>query len=212
MLFRGSVWPSGAALATKRAPIRVSAPGLFSTMTGWPKNFSIGVASVRARMSVAPPGDSGTIIRMGLLGNSCATAPDWHIPIAMTAKSVADQVNLVNGETGVVAKAKTVVSISLASATSTGNIGFTLGGDVTGGTLGSGDESIPDDFRGSATLNPWNPQTSNGAFVDLAPGETGSMPVTSRAPYAGERAALGWMLVSIDDPSGAPQADLVARP
>jgi flagellin len=55
----------------------------------------------------------------------------------MTAKSIADQVNLVNGETGVVAKAKTVMSISLADATSTGNIGFTLGGDVTGGTLGA---------------------------------------------------------------------------
>ncbi len=55
----------------------------------------------------------------------------------MTARNVADQVNLVNGETGVVARARTVVSISLANATSTGNIGFTLGGDVTGGTLGA---------------------------------------------------------------------------
>jgi len=60
-----------------------------------------------------------------------------NIDAGMTAKQIADQVNLVNGETGVTAKARTVVSLTIPGATDTGNVSFTLGGDVDGGDLGN---------------------------------------------------------------------------
>jgi flagellin len=55
----------------------------------------------------------------------------------MTAREIADQVNLVNGETGVAAKARTTVSMTLGTAT--GNVSFTLAGDTTGndGSIGN---------------------------------------------------------------------------
>jgi flagellin len=55
----------------------------------------------------------------------------------MTAKQIADQVNLVNGQTGVTAKARTVVSLTIPNPADTGNVSFTLGGDVDGGDLGN---------------------------------------------------------------------------
>jgi flagellin len=51
------------------------------------------------------------------------------LSLGMTAKEVADQVNLVNGETGVIAKARTVASLTLTTA---GNVSFRLAGDTTG--------------------------------------------------------------------------------
>src|SRR5436190_23879108 len=46
------------------------APGLFSTMNGWPYVFVSCSLSVRARMSVDPPGAQGTIIVTGLSGHA----------------------------------------------------------------------------------------------------------------------------------------------
>jgi flagellin len=68
---------------------------------------------------------------------STGQASTVNIDAGMTAKQIADQVNLVNGETGVTAKARTVVSLTIPAATSTGNVSFTLGGDVDGGDLGN---------------------------------------------------------------------------
>src|SRR5262245_44168547 len=54
--------------------MRPLAPGLFSTMTGWP-NFARGPsATSRAERSVMPAGGNGTISRMGREGNDCAAA------------------------------------------------------------------------------------------------------------------------------------------
>ena len=43
-------------------------PGRFSTMTCWPRLFDSSSATARATMSWFPPGTSGTIMRIGLLG------------------------------------------------------------------------------------------------------------------------------------------------
>ena len=69
-----SVWPSGAALATSAAPLLPPAPGLLSTMKGWPNAFCSSGASARARMSVVPPAAKGTTMRTGLLGQAWADA------------------------------------------------------------------------------------------------------------------------------------------
>jgi flagellin len=122
--------------------IALSIGGVDSSKLGVNRvSTAIGTAS----MSAARTGTTAVGLANGLQSQvlsitgpaSTGVPASATITANMTAKSVADQVNLVNGETGVVAKAKTVMSISLASATSTGNIGFTLGGDTTGGTLGS---------------------------------------------------------------------------
>src|SRR5215203_5054385 len=51
----------------------VSAPGRFSTITGWPKSSLIFCATMRVRMSVGPPAGNGTMMRIGRLGKFCAS-------------------------------------------------------------------------------------------------------------------------------------------
>src|SRR5436190_21056369 len=52
----------------------VSAPGRFSTTTGWPKASLIFWATIRDKMSVGPPAGKGTMMRIVLFGKSCAPA------------------------------------------------------------------------------------------------------------------------------------------
>lgn len=70
--------------------------------------------------------------------------------------------------------------------------------------------AVFDDFDGSATYSPFDPQTSQGDFVPLVPGQQETFPIGRRAPHRGERRALGWMVVGIDDRAGSSQADLLA--
>src|SRR5258706_423955 len=70
---RISVCPSGADLATSAAAIAPSAPGLFSTSTGWTSAWPSGCAMMRITMSVEEPAPKGTSTRTGFAGN-CATA------------------------------------------------------------------------------------------------------------------------------------------
>src|SRR5205814_5837840 len=51
-----------------------AAPGLFSTMKGWPSCSVRRCATVRAMTSVALPAVSGTTMRTGLSGQVCAVA------------------------------------------------------------------------------------------------------------------------------------------
>jgi hypothetical protein len=61
----------------------------------------------------------------------------------------------------------------------------------------------------NGTFNPWNPQRSNGDWVELAAGEHADVPVGSRAATAGEVSSLGWMVVSVNNHSGSDQARLI---
>src|SRR5438034_11816794 len=56
------VLPSGADFATYSAPMIWFAPGLFSTMTGWPRSSERRAPIWRERASLAPPGEVGTTI------------------------------------------------------------------------------------------------------------------------------------------------------
>src|SRR6476659_2067535 len=53
------VYPSGADLATKSAPMLPPAPGLFSTTTDWPHNSLNFCAMPRPTTSSGPPGGKG---------------------------------------------------------------------------------------------------------------------------------------------------------
>jgi hypothetical protein len=69
---KSSVYPSAGEVATRVVPITPEAPERLSTTTCWPSAVPIPAASMRASASVAPPGATGTIRRMGLLGKDCA--------------------------------------------------------------------------------------------------------------------------------------------
>ena len=62
------LWPSGTARATTSAAMTPDAPGRFSTTTGWPSDSVSFCATMRARMSFAPPGGKPTSMRSGFDG------------------------------------------------------------------------------------------------------------------------------------------------
>ncbi len=70
-------------------------------------------------------------------------------------------------------------------------------------------DGAEDPFDGTATLSPFDPLTSQGDWLELAPRASANVPVQLRKPAAGEVPALGWMVVTIDDESGRAQADLI---
>jgi hypothetical protein len=55
-------------LATISAAMIDCAPGLFSTMTGWPRPFESSGAMTRTMMSLPPPAEYPTMMRIGLPG------------------------------------------------------------------------------------------------------------------------------------------------
>ena len=63
-----SVYPSGAALAASAAPMLPPAPPRFSITTVWPHISPSFWPTIRAEMSVAPPGGNGTMSRTGFVG------------------------------------------------------------------------------------------------------------------------------------------------
>ncbi|HEY4882840.1 MAG TPA: S8 family serine peptidase [Myxococcales bacterium] len=68
------------------------------------------------------------------------------------------------------------------------------------------------DSTGSATLSPFSPAVSSGDFATLAPGASATMPLTIDQKQQKKTPALGWLVVSVDDANGAPQADEVKAP
>ncbi len=69
-----SVRPSGLARATASAASTELAPGLLSTMTGWPIPFAACSANARATMSVGPPAAKPTTSFTGSLAYDWAMA------------------------------------------------------------------------------------------------------------------------------------------
>src|SRR5437773_9868528 len=65
------VLPSGADFATYSAPMIWFAPGLFSTMMGWPRSSERRAPILREGASVAPPGEAGTTLLTGREGKCC---------------------------------------------------------------------------------------------------------------------------------------------
>ena len=71
-----------------------------------------------------------------------------------------------------------------------------------------------DVVNGTARYDAFNPVTSNGDFITLAPGASASLTLTVNrlglnAPPPHVSQPLGWMVVTLDDVSGAAQADLI---
>ena len=69
-----STEPSAGPLATASAPTMPPPPARFSTMTVWPSTGPSRSARMRPRLSTAPPGGKGTMMRNGRRPESCASA------------------------------------------------------------------------------------------------------------------------------------------
>jgi hypothetical protein len=63
----------------------------------------------------------------------------------------------------------------------------------------------------SGVFKPFSPQVSSGDFATLAPGATASMPLSIQSNTS-KPDVLGWLVASVDDANGAPQADEVPYP
>jgi minor extracellular serine protease Vpr len=68
------------------------------------------------------------------------------------------------------------------------------------------------DVTGSASINPFSPPVSSGDFATLAPGTSTSFRLTVDTDQQKKTPALGWLVASVDDANGAPQADEVTTP
>src|SRR5260221_2972799 len=67
-------WRAGAGPALWPPPVLPPAPGLFSTVTVWPRILVSSFAVAREAMSTAPAGGNGQMRRMGFDGKDWAAA------------------------------------------------------------------------------------------------------------------------------------------
>jgi minor extracellular serine protease Vpr len=68
------------------------------------------------------------------------------------------------------------------------------------------------DFTGSASFNPFSPAVSSGSMAPLAPGASTTFTVAVDTDQEHAQPVLGWLVASVDNPNGAPQADEVPLP
>ena len=68
------------------------------------------------------------------------------------------------------------------------------------------------DTTGSASFNPYAPSVSSGDFATIAPGASTSFTLTIDPKQQKALPTLGWLVASVDDANGAPQADEVRIP
>jgi minor extracellular serine protease Vpr len=102
------------------------------------------------------------------------------------------------------------------------DIGLSQGGKSTFTYSVNAFSNVPGgivDTTGSAVFDPFNPAVSSGVFnpdgslitVSAGPG-TASLPLSVNRGLQQSTHALGWLVASVDDANGAPQADEVPAP
>ena len=68
------------------------------------------------------------------------------------------------------------------------------------------------DEAGTARFDAWSPAVSTGEFESLDPGDSAQIDLSFFQGAVSSSKVKGWMVVTLDDPSGTAQADLVAVP
>jgi minor extracellular serine protease Vpr len=68
------------------------------------------------------------------------------------------------------------------------------------------------DGTGAAVFNAFAPAATSGEFESLAPGASASIPLAYNQGAVSSTKVKGWLVVTLDDASGAAQADLVTLP
>ena len=64
---------------------------------------------------------------------------------------------------------------------------------------------------GTPRFRPWEPTSSQGDFIPLAPGASAPLTLSANQSAKSDK-TLGWMVVTLDDANGAPQAELIPLP
>jgi hypothetical protein len=64
---------------------------------------------------------------------------------------------------------------------------------------------------GTPRFRPWEPTSSQGDFISLAPGASAPLTLTGNQSAKADK-TLGWMVVTLDDANGADQAEFIALP
>jgi subtilisin family serine protease len=68
------------------------------------------------------------------------------------------------------------------------------------------------DATASAVFNPWTPAVTTGQFETLTPGGTATINLAYNQRAVSSTKVKGWLVITLDDPGGAAQADQVAIP
>jgi hypothetical protein len=68
------------------------------------------------------------------------------------------------------------------------------------------------DTTGAALFDPFHPAVSSGDFATVSAGGSTSLPLSIDKSQQAKTPARGWLVASVDDANGAPQADEVAAP
>ena len=97
-----------------------------------------------------------------------------------------------------------VLASSIGATANSGPIALT----ATGLTILDGSIAA-DEIDASAVFDPFAPALSQGDFVELPPGERASIPVTVNEAELANQTARGWLVVTLDDRAGRPEADRV---
>ena len=70
-------------------------------------------------------------------------------------------------------------------------------------------DGFEDEVAGRASLSVFDPAVSTGDFLLIDPGDSTNLPLEVNEDAQGENPSKGWMIVTLDDAKGAPQAELV---
>ena len=66
-----------------------------------------------------------------------------------------------------------------------------------------------DEMPGTARFDPFSPALSQGNAVEVAPGRSASIPVRVDTTQVPRQSHAGWLVVTLDDRAGYPEADRV---
>jgi subtilisin family serine protease len=121
--------------------------------------------------------------------------------------------NLVSGwNADAPANGSTVLLPALASEIGKTDPGSTVDYEVLGENVSDSSnpaDGFEDEVEGRASLSVFDPAVSNGDFLLIDPGDSTNLPLEVNEDAQGENPSKGWMIVTLDDAKGAPQAELV---
>jgi minor extracellular serine protease Vpr len=113
------------------------------------------------------------------------------------------------------ANGSTILIPALASDIDRDVDGATVDYEVVGENVSDSSEpadGFVDEVEGRASLSVFSPEVSQGDFLLINRGQTLTLDVAFDEAGQGANPSKGWMVVALDDPNGAPQADLVPAP
>ena len=110
------------------------------------------------------------------------------------------------------ANGSTILLPVLASEIDRADPGDTIDYEVIGDTVTDSSDlgdGLEDTVEGRASISVFDPAVSSGDFLQLAPGASTNLLLQVDEAAQDDNPSKGWMVVTLDDANGAPQADLL---